>query len=96
MTLNRIIGEHLQRLNVALRGEILKGSHADMGGCNAGQNRAGKAALFTQHRITRCHSGKGLCGGDIKGLHGTAHQIFAQHRADPRTPVAVARIGGGA
>ena len=88
-------GQGGQRVSILAGREILEGAHADMAGRDPGQHRAGQGG-FAVDGFAGGHGGQRPGRGHAQAVHGLGQQVFAQHRAQPRAPVAAAAEGGGA
>ena len=87
---HRVIRQAAQRFAVAARSEELKGADSDMAGGDARQNRA-RHRRVAPHMLARRRDCQRPRGGNAQSRHGLADDVFAQHRAKGRAPVAAAR-----
>ena len=87
---DRVVGQRLYCVPIALRGEILERSNPDVARRDAGEDRTGQGRL-PLHHLARGDGGQGPGGRDAERMHGLAKDVFPQHRAYRRPPVPAAR-----
>ena len=85
-----VVGQRAQGLHVAAGGEELEGADADMARRHAGEHRAGQEPL-ARHVLAGRDRRERPGGGDAERRHRLADEVLAQHRAERRPPVRVAR-----
>jgi len=95
MATEGVAGEQAQGLEILEGGNVLEGADADVAGGDAGQNGAGEGAI-AEHRFAGGGNGQGPGGGNAQGVHGLAHEVFAQHGAEGGASVAATGVRGGA
>ncbi len=89
---NHMIGKKADCIDVAARGEILKGADTDMARRDARHDRTRQRRL-AKHALARRHRSQRPRRCNAQRCHGLADDVFAQDRADGCTPVAAPREG---
>ncbi len=69
-------------------GGPFEGAHADVAGGDAGEHGAGQGAGLAPHLLAGGDDGEAAGGGDAEGVHGFAHEVFAQHGPERGATVA--------
>ena len=85
-----MVGEQLQRLGVAARGEELEGADPDVARGDAREHGA-RHDVLADDGIAGDDGGERTRRGDAQRMHRLADDVFAQHRAQRGTAVAAAR-----
>src|ERR1700722_14485165 len=93
MPIDHIIGKPSDGVDVVARGEVLERAHAHEARRHPRQYRARQRPL-AEHGLTGGDRGERARGGNAERMHGLAHEIFPQYRAERGAPVAVARKPG--
>ncbi len=88
MTIDHVVGEQSNSLDVVARGEVLKRAHAHEARGHARQYRS-RQRFFPEHRLAGGDRGKRARGRNAERVHGLADDIFAQYRTERGAPVAV-------
>ena len=88
---DRVVGQHPELFGRAAGGEELERAHAQVAGRHAGEHRAGQGASVAKHRFAAGHHRQCAGGGNAQRVHGLAHQVLAQYRAERGLAVAAAR-----
>ena len=89
-----VVAERAQPVEIAARGEILERADADMARRHAGQDRTGERPRLAQDPLAGLDGGERAGGRDPERMHRLGDHVFAQHRAEPRPPVAHPAVGG--
>ena len=87
---DHVIGEQAKPLQVAARGEELKGADPHMARRDARQHGTRQQRL-ARDRLSGHHGCERTRRRDAQGRHGFADDEFAQHRSERRAPVTAAR-----
>ena len=90
---NGIVSQRAHAVDVALRGEVLKGAHAKMACSDSRKHRTRQHSL-TQNLLPGDYRSQGAGGWHAQCRHRFAHNVLAQNRTEGRTAIATARKTG--
>ena len=92
---DRIVRQLACPFGIALRCEILEGSHAEVACCYPGEHSP-RQNCFAQYSFSGGDCGQGARSRNTQRRHGLAHQVLAQNRAQRGSAVPTARERGAA
>ncbi len=95
VTIDHVIGESSNGIDVVARGEVLERAYAHEARRHPRHYRP-RQRFLAEHGLAGGDRGERARGGYAERMHGFAHEIFAQYRAQRGAPIAPARKGGSA